>query len=201
MNGNGAKGIFCLEGDWWNNLKRPTSVEPVLSLLRQWEPYYVPYIHRDVVSSETLFCFLDKWTQKRYADYPILYLAFHGTPGMIYVGDRRRKNGSLTLDQLAEYLEGRCRKKIIFLAACGSLKMHGNMLNRFLERTGALTVCGYTEQVPWLKANAFELLVFGAMQEFALTVKGAHAMRRKILRDAGALVRSLKFRMVIRKPA
>ena len=35
-------GIFCLEGDWWGNPTKQTSVEPVLTLLRNTEGFEIP---------------------------------------------------------------------------------------------------------------------------------------------------------------
>jgi len=47
-----SKGIFCLEGDWWGKLHKPSSVEPILELLHQWDPFHVPYVRRDVATRE-----------------------------------------------------------------------------------------------------------------------------------------------------
>ena len=74
---NLSKGIFCLEGDWWGNLKRPSSVEPILELLSKLSPY-PRYIHRGVGTREEFDYFLKRWSQRTLADYPILYLAFDG---------------------------------------------------------------------------------------------------------------------------
>ena len=87
---NRQKGIFCLEADWSSDLKSRSSVEPILELLDQEETDRVPHIHRDVATPEELEFFLDKWTQKGYRSHPILYLAFHGDPGRIFLGDQRR---------------------------------------------------------------------------------------------------------------
>jgi hypothetical protein len=195
-----ARGVFCLEGDWWYNLKKPSSVEPILHLLRQWDPFFVPFIHRNVVTGSALEYYLDKWTRQSYARYPVLYLAFHGDPGSISVGDKRRKGSIITLDLLGELLENKCKGRIIFFAACATLDIHGNRLNHFLRRTGALAVCGYRSYVEWLRATAFELLVFAAIQQNAMTVAGAKAMKRRILKEAGYLARELRFRMIIHKP-
>ena len=195
-----SRGVFCLEGDWWYNLKRQSSVEPILELLEQWDPFFVPFIHRNVATTETLEYYLTKWSQKKHVDYPILYLAFHGNPGAIYIGDMRRKRSEVTLEELEDWLDGRCKGRIIYFGTCATMDVHGHYLNQFLRRTGALAVCGYTEDVDWLRATAFELLVFASMQQNALTVAGARAMKRRIMREAGALVKQLKFRMIVKQP-
>ena len=191
-----AHGIFCLEGEWWNNLKKESSVESILNLLSQWDPFFVPYIRRDVGTVVELGYYLDKWVQRRHDGFPILYLAFHGEKGKIIVGDSRRQESNLTIDQLEEHLAGKCRKRILYLAACDTLGVHGNRLNRFLRETEALAVCGYTVGADWLLAAAFELVVFGTMQGNALTRPGVRSMRRKIYAEAPQLREKLGFRMV-----
>jgi len=193
-----TRGIFCMEGDWWNNLKRRSSVEPVLHLLSQWDPFFTPYIHRDVDTAASFWHYLQKWSGKRYADYPILYLALHGDAGQIRIGDRRRRDSAVDLKTLAEKLRGRCAGRIIYFGTCATMAVHGNALKAFLKKTGALAVCGYRQPVDWLMATGFDLLVLAAMQQNALRADGARAMWRRIRSASGSLARHLGFRMVIR---
>ncbi len=53
-----TRGVFCLEGEWENNLKRRHSIEPVLQLLSNVPPY-VPFVHRDAATREQLFYYLE----------------------------------------------------------------------------------------------------------------------------------------------
>ena len=192
-----TKGICCLEGDWWGRLDRLSTVEPILKLLRRWNPYYVPYVHRDVATREEFEFYVRKWTQRGAAKFPILYLAFHGDRSTLYIGDRRVSKNHVTLGELAGMLEGRCGKKVIFFGSCETLDLHGHSINAFVRRTGALAVCGYREKVDWLDSTAFELVALGAFQLHAQTRQGVRAAERRILRSAPALARRLKFRMVI----
>ena len=100
------KGVFCLEGDW-HGVKDRTSVEPTLRLLETTRSYKVPYFHHDVGTHDEFHHYLRKWTGRQFDGYPILYLAFHGKPGRIEVGEGR--NSTLTLGHLAEQLEGACK--------------------------------------------------------------------------------------------
>lgn len=193
-----SKGIFCIEGDWWNNLKQHASVEPILSLLAKWDPYFVPYIHRDVGTRDAFDLYMRKWLQRGHGKYPILYLSFHGEQRTICIGDMRIARNRVTLDDLEKLLEGKCARRIIYFGCCDTLDVHGTSLNGFLRRTGALAVCGYIADVDWLEATAFEVLVFGAMQENAFTRSGARAMKRRIYSQAKSLAKKLKFRMVVR---
>ena len=192
-----AKGIFCLEGEWWGRLDRPSTVEPILKLLRRWKPYYVPYVHRDVATREEFEHYIAKWTQRAASKFPILYLAFHGDRSTLYIGDRRMKKNHVSLGELSGMLEGKCEKKVIFFGSCETLDLHGSSINAFIRKTGALAVLGYREQVDWLDSTAFELVALGAFQLHAMTRQGVRASQRRILRSAPALAKRLKFRMVV----
>src|SRR5512147_1436861 len=113
-----AKGIFCLEGDWWNRLERASTVEPILGLLHRWDPYFVPYIHRDVATRTEFEHYVRLWAQRRYAKYPVLYLAFHGEESEILLGDRRKPQNRVSLDELGELLAGKCEGRIIYFGSC-----------------------------------------------------------------------------------
>ena len=116
----------------------------------------VSYLHFDVGTREEFDFYLKKWGQAKVGDtYPILYLGFHGAPGEVTVGEGR--HGSITLDDLAERLEGRCRGRVIHFGSCGTAAVHGRELTKFRARTEALAVCGYKEGVDcWspLRSNA-----------------------------------------------
>jgi hypothetical protein len=193
------KGIFCLEGDWWNNLKNRSSVEPILELLMRTNGYSVRYVHLNVDHRYAFEYYLKKWTQSQFRDHPILYLAFHGEPGTLLIGDQRKPENKISIEELGEMLEGQCDKRIIFMGSCESMNIHGNTLNSFLNKTGALAICGYWGDVDWLPATAFELIVLATLQENALTISGAKAMKGKISGNARSLEKKLRFRMVIRR--
>ena len=56
-----TKGIFCLEGSWDNDLQKPSTIRPILELLRM--NYKIDYIYRDCATKEELEFYLKKWTQ------------------------------------------------------------------------------------------------------------------------------------------
>jgi len=194
------RGIFCLEGDWWRSLKRAPSVRPILELLNQPEVSNIPFIYRDIGTKEELLYYLRKWTLKAHQDYPILYLGFHGAPGLLYVGERRYGGGTCTLDELEECLQGRCHDRILHFGTCSTINLNGNRLNRFLRETNALAMSGYRIDVDWVLSAAFELIMFSSMVEYSLTVNGVRAIVRRLKRETPHLYKALDFRMVIRKP-
>ena len=192
-----AKGIFCLEGEWNEILSMPSSVEPVLEILNKSSEKSVPYIRRDIGTMAEFRYYVDKWLQAGYSKYPILYLAFHGEKGRILVGDRRKPESKVTLSVLQRLLTKQCNGKVIYFGACDTLNTEDRKLHRFLKRTDALAICGYTKPVDWIRSASFDMLVLDAMQEFSFTSRGVLAMQKRIMRDAPYLVQQLGFRMVV----
>ncbi|MCB1232149.1 MAG: hypothetical protein KDN19_17920 [Verrucomicrobiae bacterium] len=190
-----TKGIFCLEGDWDRDLRTTITVLPFLELLAQVNRPPIPSIRRDIGTATEMEYYLKKWCQKRYARFPILYLGFHGDPGVLYLGGDRR--ATVDLDWLEESLAGKCKGRLIHFGSCGTLATHGRRLNRFLRVTGAVGVCGYKVDVDWLLAAAFEIILLGVIQQFSLTRSGLAAVDRRVRREAGGLTKDLAFRMVV----
>ena len=192
------KGVFCLEGPWWG-VKDRTSLEPVLRLLETQADYRVPYLHFDVGTREELDFYLKKWTRASFREtHPILYLGFHGSSGEIEVGEGR--NSSVTVDDLAERLEGRCKGRIIHFSSCRTAAAHGRELKKFLARSEALAVCGYKEDADWLEAAAFDMLVLGGLQSASfLQVSSVEKFDRELKSTASGLYRKLGFRMLHRQ--
>lgn len=189
------KGLFCLEGGWEKDLRGRTTVAPVLELLETSHYPSIRSIHRDVATLGELEHYLQRWTLKRYDDYPILYLGFHGDPGILYM--RAGQRDPVELDWIGERLAGACKGRIIHFGSCGTLALHGNKLNHFLEKTGALAISGYRTDVDWILSAAYELVLLSALQFNTLTKGGLAAALRRVKRDAGTLARVLEFRMVM----
>ena len=191
------RGIFCLEGDWWNDFNRKSTVKPVLKLLSQGTDGPVDFVHRDVATREELAHYLSRWAQRGMKRYPILYLAFHGEPNTLFVGDQRRKGHAVTLDELADLLGNKLAGRIVHFGSCSTLGLDKRHVTRFLKKTNALAATGFRTDVPWLKSSAFEVLMFEALLRHKLTPAGARKMDRELAREVGYLRREFKFRMVI----
>jgi hypothetical protein len=185
------KGIFCLEGMWDPDLAYRSSVRPILELLELRER--IPFIHRDCATSDELKFYLDRWTLQRYRRYPILYLAFHGQPNLIYVGREE-----FTLDDFSEFFAGRCKRKIVIFGTCSTLRIDKRHLKRFLATTGAVAVCGYRTDVDWITSTAFEMMLLASMQANVFNGKGIPSIRRRATSLARRFGRELEFRMVTR---
>lgn len=191
-------GIFCLEADWWSDFNRSSTVEPVLHLLEQGVRAAVPHVHRDVGTREELALYLGRWAQKGNAQYSILYLAFHGAPGCIRLGDLRRKESVVTLDELAGMLGTALTNRVVHFGSCETLAADRRLIRRFLDRTGLVAASGFRTPVDWLDSAVFEVLLFEIMLRYTLTVHGARAVRATMRREYPAMCRKHDFRMVVR---
>ncbi|MDP2955750.1 MAG: hypothetical protein Q8N53_04960 [Longimicrobiales bacterium] len=195
-----AHGIFCLEDDWWKDFNRTSTVQPILSLISQGVLMDVPHVHRDVGTVEELAYYLRRWSQAGSSQYGILYLAFHGRQGAIFVGDRRRKNAEVTLDDLAEMLGEGLTGRIVHFGSCQTMGVDKRHIRRFLKHTGLVAATGFKSQVDWLSSSVFDVLLFEAMLRHSLTPSGARAIRANMWDEYGALCRRHDFRMIVRAP-
>lgn len=184
------KRIFCLEGNWDNNLAVNASVRPVLELLELNAG--IKFIYRDCSTLEEIEFLIDKWRQRRYAQYRLLYLAFHGRAGEIVISNK----ACLSLEQLGERLGGRCRNRLVYFGACSVLDVPMDRVRRFLNASGAKAVCGYNTEIDWMKATALDLIAMRELQNFSLTRAGLAAAERAIRHSTRALSGELGFRMV-----
>ncbi len=190
------KGVFCLEiSDWFGSMKKKNTVEPVLELLHH-SPLEVRYIHRDVATKEELNFYLGKWTLAEYRSYPILYLAFHGAPGELFLAEN---SGMINIEELLKILEGKCHKKIIHFGACSVFNLEGRVLKRIISRFDALAISGYSSEVDWVTSSVFEMLFLAELQKNALTKSGILAVKNRIKEIAPHLSKKLGFKMVVKE--
>jgi len=187
------KGVFCLEGDWETDLNLPTSVWPVLRLLEDIEG--IKSVHRHVATHDQLVYYLARW--RRYTSYPILYLAFHGHAGVIDMTAETGDDSYVSLDKLGETLAGRCADRVVHFTCCHTLDVPREMLRRFLEQTGAVAVCGYSERVDFVESSALDLLWLTYLQKFSVSPRGLEAAYKRLDRAMSGLIADLGFELVI----
>lgn len=180
-----APGVFCLEGSWDYSLDSRLSIESALRLLERNQT--IRLVHRDVATRGEFDHYVDRWLRRELKGYDFLYLGFHGTPKTLYVGDEEQ----LTLDEFAELIDGRCGGKVLYFASCKVLAADDDTLTDFCRRTGAKAVAGYTRDVDWVEAAAFELLLVSDLVR-ARNMKSAYTRLRK---EYPEFTRKLGFRM------
>jgi len=111
------KGIFCIEGFWYGDHRDSTTVYPVLDLIKRFGK--TPFVHHRCATIEEFEFSIKRWCTKSFhRNYPLLYLAFHGEPENICIGSKQKVN----LNRLAELLEGKCDRVVIYFGSCSTVK-------------------------------------------------------------------------------
>jgi hypothetical protein len=142
--------IVCLEGEWSADIRSEESVKPLLQVLQRRGE--IKFIYRRCGTKAELAYYL---RQRRYfRDYRIVYLSFHGARGKLKISPEEE----MTLAELAELAHGAFRKRVVYFGSCKTLRAVEEQLRGFLKKTGAAAVAGYTKDVDWVEASAFELL-------------------------------------------
>ncbi len=185
------KGIFCLEGLWYDDLRKRSTVKPILELLELNSN--IPFLHSDCATEEEFEFYINKWKTAKYKRYPILYLAFHGKENGLLI-----ENNVFTLEQTGNLLAGKCKNRVILFASCSTIKTDLRNLKKFLRKTNALAICGYRRIVPWISSTAFELMLLAAMQDNVFDGRGIEAIYRKISKVA-KMFKELDFLMVTKR--
>ena len=193
------RGVFCIEGDWWNDFNRTSTVKPILDLLSQAGDGSVPVVHRDAGTFEELKFYCEKWVQGNTARYPILYLAFHGRENCIFVGDQRKTESVVTLDKLADILGPEAFGRVVHFGSCSTLNTDRRNIQRFLKRTGIVAVTGFKEEVDWLYSAVFDVILLDILTRRAMNRKGMGAARQRLENEHGSMCKKLDFRMEIRR--
>ena len=182
-------GVFCLEGEWDGDLRKRTSVLPVLDLLEGLRA--IKLIHRKVATTGEVEHYLNLWGQPRYNDYLVLYLAAHGDRGWLSWSS----HNDTSLDDLAEILGESAAGCYVHLGSCLTL-FNEKEARAFVEQTGVRALLGYRAEVGWIESAAFETLLLPKLAEYAPTRRAAKTFFNTIMGLQSDLARRLKFVMV-----
>ncbi|MER7609222.1 hypothetical protein [Nocardioides sp. NPDC127503] len=184
-----TNGVFCLEGEWDADLRKRTSVLPVLELLERLRA--IKAIHRKVATTGEVEHYLNLWSQARYDDYPVLYLAAHGYKGSLSWSNRN----DTSLDDLAKILGETATNCYIHLGSCLT-PSNEKQARAFVEKTGVRALLGFRAEVDWIESAAFETLLLPMLAEYAPTKRTAKTFFNTIMGLQSDLARRLKFVMV-----
>lgn len=167
-------GVFCLEGQWLEDLSAKASMRGLLELLKDWE-IIDDFIHRDV-ATEAEFCkFASRWGgDRQYAGYRLAYFASHGSSSQIWLDD----DDSVSIEQLGDLLQGQCHGRVIHLGGCSTLAARRSAIEAFQDITDARAVCGYTEDVDTIEAAALELLLITTLASYDQIGHGLNAFEK-----------------------
>ena len=178
------KYIYCLEGNWNKNPRSNQSVKPILDLLYTFSK--VKYIYRKCATKDEFLKGLQTFTRKRYSNYTVLYIAYHGKKNRIYFG-----NDYITLKEIANVLEGKLNGKIVHFGTCSTLHTSLKNITDFITRTGCSLMSGYKKDVECISSSAFELVYFELLQRY-ISFRRIHST---IIKRYQTLVENLQFFM------
>jgi hypothetical protein len=102
------RGIFCIEGLWEEDLRKTSTVQPILFLLKQNQK--IPFIYRDCAVKKEFQYYISKFPDNKH--YPILYLAMHDDNGTVRIRSGSLKATELTISDIGDLLKGKCKNKI-----------------------------------------------------------------------------------------
>ena len=182
------KNIFCIEGNWSNNLKHKASIKSALDFFEHNSK--AKYIHRHCSTDSQFEELIKTSLQKTYHKYAIIYLAFHGDQGTINVGKRQK----LSLDEIAEMIGDTATDKIIHFGCCSTLDVSGWELRRFLKNTGALAVSGYTEKIDFIQSTFLDILYFKHCQysrKMSVIEKEMYSYYKVLMQELGFIIKYL----------
>lgn len=180
------RNIFCIEGVWNNDLKDKTSIRSALDFIEHNGA--VKHIHKNCSTPDQLEEWLKEAVLKRYKQYGIIYLAFHGHPGTLQVGKRKK----MTLGEIAEVLQDKAEDKIIHFGSCSTLAISKWEINRFIKKTGALAVSGYSCDIDFMPSTFLDILYFQFCQRYS----DMPLIHKDVKTFYGPMARQLGFKMV-----
>ncbi|NHN24942.1 hypothetical protein FIA58_004555 [Flavobacterium jejuense] len=154
------KYIYCLEGVADVDSSTTTAILPALENLAF--QYGITNIYKtcDTIEGLEESLSLLLYEDRNFKDYAILYLVFDGDGNRIELDDYY-----YTLEEIAEFFEGKLTGKIIHFANLMRLDLDEEGAQYFLDVTGAKAISGYSKQVPIL-STILDTIYFALCQEY-----------------------------------
>ena len=156
-----ARGIYCIETVWEDEPADRSSVRGILEVLHS--RLGAPFLHRDAATTTEFHRHVEDWLGTEPNEYPILYLAFHGSDsGQIWFKTVDGKKDVVNYGVLADRLDDRCAGRAVHVGACSVLAEVDTADS--VARTAASAVSGYVDDIDWMLSTAFDLLVLEELQ-------------------------------------
>ena len=177
--------IYCLESV--KDIETPSN-GLVLSALQQLALHYgVTNVYKTCDSIEGFEESIGTlvYEDKDFKDYAFIYLIFEGRENELKID-----NYYYSLEEIAEFFEGKLKGKIIHFANTFQLDLEEETFQYFLDVTGARAISGYANRVPILSTE-LDNLYFSLSEEIDDVVELTEALFEKQY----LLSNSLGFRM------
>lgn len=188
-----VKGVYCLETESWYNRKDPSTIEPVLQLLRHM--MNVPYLHKDVATSAEFTYFLKQYAMKGFKTHPILYLGFHGFSVKGKAGISLNEPREMHIGEIEDCLRDKLRGRLVYFGSCDVMKAETE-LQAFRSNTKAGAILGYTKQVDWIESASFDMMVLSILQSVSFTKHGYGGVDRRLQERSDTLYKKLGFKII-----
>lgn len=169
--------IACIESLWDDDTEQPLTVVPLLDLVAKVNG--VHFSHFTCNTLEELKFSLGKMPRR--ANYRILYLAFHGSAGVIELGDKT----CVSLEELSEIMGTRFKDWIVHFGTCGTIAAERTRLQKFISSTGVALLIGYKGKTDWVDSAAMDLIVLDWLENR----KGWRTVWKRVRRDYRDLIR------------
>lgn len=150
-------GIWLMEGQWSKSVTDVRTVTPVIQALEHAgsaRSCKLPLNDADDLREA-----MRRWGQKQHQAFNIGYLALHGLPGEVMVGKDRVDVFTLGAELPAGCLKG----KTLHVGSCSVLDMTPAHRRELRSQLGVKLLTGFTEDVDWYDAMAFEILLFDVL--------------------------------------
>lgn len=126
-------------------------------------------IHRNAATRDEFTHYFGHWAARRYDDFPVAYLAYHGSRGRLHLG-----RDEITLAELADLTPRALTGRAIYFGACGTMSAPDEELCDFASRTGVWAIAGYTRTVDWAESAAFDFTLLPELLD-SIDVKKLYA--------------------------
>ena len=160
--------IFCIEGDWEEDLRKKTSILSGLEMLSSISQ--MDFVYRTCASESELIYRLQDYIKKSkakssiYHKYDVLYLATHGLKGNLMFD--KEVNILQFFQQNNHFKRHSFGNKIIHFGSCSTLKMKEEELDELKKYTGAKIISGFNKNINFLESTLFEVLYFNLCNEY-----------------------------------
>lgn len=154
-------GIICLETEWEHTVeknRRSIHTSPLLEFLEKSSECEV--IYRRVATKNELQYYLRRFNLRKYDNYSIIYLSFHGNTHSIFLEGEKGDKAKLSLSDLAHLSDGIFKDRFVHFSSCRTLLGSEKELENFKEVTGARCISGYTKSVDGILSAINDIAYF-----------------------------------------